>query len=241
MVPLRTHLAPRRIKCEIPSPLPWAALAAMMFCPDPSLALDASSILNSWITAQESCQTWSADFTQTRTLKSLSRPLVSHGKVWFASPGRFRWEAMSPAPTIAVRDSNQMLMIYPRLKRAERYPLGDAASGPMGDTLSLLDAGFPRDRASFNARFRLVSIVARDACWEIAMQPARSATRRLVPGLSVLVSTSGFNLAAFEITFADGSRMRSEFAKPERDAPIPDAIFRPTLPPGYTITEPLRQ
>jgi hypothetical protein len=34
-----------------------------------------------------------------------------------------------------------MLVIYPKLKRAERYPLHDQAAGPWKDTLALLEAG----------------------------------------------------------------------------------------------------
>lgn len=241
MVPFRAHLASRCLTRGTPVQLLCAALAGMAFCASQSLALDADAVLDSWIEAQKTFHTWSADFTQTRTLQSLNRPLVSTGRVWFASPNRFRWEAVSPAPTIAVRDADQMLVIYPRLKRAERYLLGEDASGPMGDALCLLDAGFPRDRKNFDARFRLVSVVARNACWEIGMQPARAATRKLVPSLSVLISTNGFSLTAFEITFADGSRMRNEFVRPEVNAPISDDIFRPNLGPEYTITEPLRQ
>ena len=75
-----------------------------------------------WFAAQTNLQSWSADFTQTRSLKVLAQPLVSTGKVWVA-PGRFRWELGQPAQTIVLRQPDQLLIIYPRLKRAEKYPL----------------------------------------------------------------------------------------------------------------------
>ncbi|HPA20485.1 MAG TPA: outer membrane lipoprotein carrier protein LolA [Verrucomicrobiae bacterium] len=218
-----------------------AALAGPACGPTLAPAADAGTILDSWIGAQKAFKTWTADFTQTRALKSLNRPLVSTGKVWFSNPNRFRWETMNPAPTIAVRDADQMMVIYPRLKRAERYLLGGEASGPMGDALALLDVGFPRDRASFDARFRLVSVVPRNGRWELRMQPAKIVTRRLVPELTVQISTNDFELATFEVTFADGSRMRNQFTRQEPNAPIADDVFRPTLPPDFKITEPLRK
>src|SRR5436853_7123535 len=104
-----------------------------------------------WLEAQKNIQTWTADVTQTRALKTLSKPLISHGHVWFTAPNRFRWEIGSPAQTIAVRQPEQMLVIYPRLQRAEKYPLNGQAAGPWKDTLALLEAGFPRSQAELES------------------------------------------------------------------------------------------
>src|SRR5882724_7483799 len=81
-------------------------------------AADTNSLLATWLAKQPDIQTWSADFIQTRALKSLTQPLTATGHVWFAAPNRFRWELGHPPQTIAVRGSNEMLVIYPPLKRA---------------------------------------------------------------------------------------------------------------------------
>src|ERR1017187_6525477 len=56
-----------------------------------------------WFAVQTNLQSWSADFTQTRSLKMLSQPLVATGKVWVTVPNRFRWELGQPAQTIVLR------------------------------------------------------------------------------------------------------------------------------------------
>src|SRR5258708_14957684 len=84
-------------------------------------APDANALLSAWLKAQTNMQTWSADFTQTRAFKSMSQPLTATGHVWFEAPSRFRWELGKPARTIAVREPDQLVVLYPRLKRAERY------------------------------------------------------------------------------------------------------------------------
>ena len=66
-----------------------------------------------WIAAQANLRTWSADVVETRALKTLSQPLVSAGKVWVAIPDRFRWELGQPAQTIALRQPDQLCIIYP--------------------------------------------------------------------------------------------------------------------------------
>jgi outer membrane lipoprotein-sorting protein len=93
--------------------------------------------------AQTHIQTWSAEFVQTRRLKALTQPLNATGRVWFAAPNRFRWELGQPPQTIAVRNAQEMLVIYPKLKRAERYPLTGNAGGQWRKRLLCSKPGFP--------------------------------------------------------------------------------------------------
>ena len=97
-----------------------------------SAPTDTNAVLSTWIAAQANIHTWSADVVQTRTLKSLTQPLTAKGHVWFEAPNRFRWELGNPPQTIAVRGPEEMLVIYPRLKHAERYALGGDQSGGAG-------------------------------------------------------------------------------------------------------------
>src|SRR5689334_19884203 len=120
-------------------------------------AADPPPAVASWLAAQTNIQTWSADFVQTRTLKSLTQPLTASGHVWFAAPNRFRWELGNPAQTIAVRAPTEMLVIYPRLKRVERFPLTGEQTGPWRDALELLETGFPRSEAEMTSRLKILS------------------------------------------------------------------------------------
>src|SRR5438045_2454800 len=52
-------------------------------------AADTNSVISTWIAAQTNIHTWSAEVVQTRTLKSLTKPLTSYGHVWFEAPNRF--------------------------------------------------------------------------------------------------------------------------------------------------------
>src|SRR5947207_13428143 len=84
----------------------------------PSGAEEADSPLTVWLNGQTNIQTWSADFTQTRLLKTFTQPLSAKGHVWFATPNQFRWAITDPTPTIAIRNAEGLTVIYPRLKRA---------------------------------------------------------------------------------------------------------------------------
>src|SRR5256885_4233656 len=122
-------------------------LALICLATERMRAANADSVLAAWLNAQTNVQTWSASVIQTRTLKSLTQPLTATGHVWFAAPNRFRWELGAPPQTIALRQADQMLVVYPRLSRAEKYPLTGDHTGPWRDTLALLEAGFPSSRS----------------------------------------------------------------------------------------------
>ena len=202
-------------------------------------AADYDAQFNKWFEVQTNLQSWSGDFTQTRTLTVLNQPLVSHGKVW-VKPGEFRWELGQPVQTILLRRPDQLLIIYPRLKRAEKYPLAAVPAGPMKDALALLDASLPRDRATMEKNFRLVSATETNSILEMTLQPKSEAARKFIGQIVIGFHTNDFIIAATEMKFADGSSLRNDFTNIVLNLPMEPELFEATLPPDYTVVEPLK-
>jgi outer membrane lipoprotein-sorting protein len=200
-----------------------------------SAELDA---LQPWFQTQSGMQTWAADLIQTRSLKTLVHPLVSTGRVWFARPNRFRWELGNPAQTIALRATNDMWVIYPRLERAERFALD--APGPWRDVLGLLETGFPESVEAMRRQFQLISLTATNQQLEAALQPRAAAARRLIPRFSIVLETNAWGLLATEMEFADGSRLRNDFFNTRTNPILEPGLFLPGFPDHYRVVEPLR-
>jgi outer membrane lipoprotein-sorting protein len=207
----------------------------------PVCAGDSSLLVSAWLNAQTNIHTWTADVVQTRNLKSLARPLSKEGRVWFAAPNRFRWEIGTPAETIAVRKPDEMLVIYPRLKRAERFPLDQQDTGPFKDTLALLDAGFPRGRAALDARFNIASqSLSNDVC-TLVLQPRSTSARRMMPELRIAFGTNDWTLRSTELKFADGSTMHNAFLNPKLNPPVAENLFNPAIEAGIKVVEPMKK
>jgi|SRR5205809_2570297 len=216
-------------------------LALICLATERMRAANADSVLAAWLNAQTNVQTWSASVIQTRALKSLTRPLTATGHVWFAAPNRFRWELGDPPQTIAVRQADQMLVIYPKLKRAERYPLTGEQTGPWRDTLALLEAGFPRSPGELESRFRLVGQTTSNHVHEVTLQPRSASARRLMPQIKIAFATDDFALRATEVQFADGSTMRNDFTGAVLNSKLDEATFSPRLEDDFKIVEPLKR
>src|SRR5436309_2371646 len=205
------------------------------------LACGASSVRGAWLNSQTHIQTWSAEVIQTRALKSLAQPLTATGRVWFAAPNRFRWELGNPPQTIALRQPDQMLVIYPKLKRAEKYPLTRDHAGPWTDTLALLEAGFPRSQSELESRFRIESEATAEGVHEVTLQPKSASARRMMPHIKIAFATSDFSLLATELEFADGSRMRNDFTNAVMNPKLDESLFSFDVDSTFRVIEPLTQ
>lgn len=223
---------------------PWIAsvwLSALASVTMSYAAGQPSSAVSAWLEAQTNIHSWSADFVQTRTLKTLAQPLSETGRVWFVAPNRFRWELGQPAKTIAVRAPEELLIIYPRLKRVERFPLAGPQTGPWRDALSLLEAGFPRNQAELQAQYNILSQNVAGTDCELTLQPKSAAARRMMPQIRITFDTSDFSLRGTELQFADGSTMKNKFKNASINPPVDLSIFSPETPADYKVVEPLKK
>ncbi len=228
MVSLRSHLAG------------IGRLVALIVAASAS-AGEGEAWLDRWFAAQTNLQTWSAEFVQTRSLQALAQPLMATGQVWVALPDRFRWELGQPAQTIALRQPDRLWVIYPRLKRAEAYPLNPQHPGPWRDALALLEAGFPRSRAELESRFRVLAVAPTNAVLHLRLQPRSASARRMMTEIQVSLRTNDFSLAATEVRFVDGSSLRNDYRNARLNPPLPDGCFEAKMDKDFTIVEPLRQ
>jgi len=242
MVSIRSHLAQKRVARTARAPRLWLCLVLCLAAPlsHAAEAAKLEGLFGQWFAVQTNLQSWSADFTQTRSLKVLAQPLISTGKVWVAT-SRFRWELGQPPQTIALRQPDQLVIIYPRLKRAEKYPLSGVPAGPVKDAFALLDASLPRDRAAMEERFRLVSATETNSTLQVELQPRSASARKFISEIRIAFRTNDFSIAMTEMQFADGSTLRNDFTNVVLNPVIPPEKFDAALAPDVTVVEPLRR
>jgi outer membrane lipoprotein-sorting protein len=186
---------------------------------------ESETALHQWLDAQSEIRTWSADVVQTRSLKSLAKPLKADGKVWFDGPSRFRWQLGDPPRTVAIRTSDELQVIYPRLKQIETYPFSGDLDPAWQQVLELLEVGFPSDEASFFNRYELLETVAVEDGWRFRLRPSSAAVRRMLEEVDIEVAGEDFRLLATELVFPDGSTMRNDFSGHSLNQPIDPSLF----------------
>jgi outer membrane lipoprotein-sorting protein len=215
-------------------------LLALLTSVCPVLGAGTNSVVAAWLGAQTNIHSWAADFVQTRALKSLTQPLTATGHVWFAAPSRFRWELGNPPQTIAVRAPADLYVIYPLLKRAERYPLS-GETGAWRDALALLEAGFPRSQAELDSQYDILGQTMSGQVCELTLQPKSATARRMMPQIKIGFDTANSSLRWTELEFADGSTMRNDFKNPVLNPSINEEQFTFQAPPDYKVVTPLKK
>lgn len=154
------------------------------------------------------------------------------------APNLFRWELGNPAQTVAIRSTNELAVLYPRLKRAERIPFTNQL-GPLRDALTLLEAGFPRSRADLESRFHLRSLteIPPDA-WKLVLQPRSAEARRFMESVTLEFALAEPGPRATELRFADGTTLRNDFRQPRANPELPADSFTITIPTGFKVVTP---
>lgn len=236
MVSLRSHLAGLRRALTL---VAWASVVCGAMA---EAAADTNAAaLAGWFEAQTRLKTWSADFTETRFLQTLTQPLVSTGRVSVSLPDRFRWELGEPPQTIVIRQPAQLLIVYPRFKRIEKYPLEGKQSGPWRDALSMLEAGFPRSQTDLDSRFRTLTVTQTNAQLGVTLQPRGALARRMMDSLQLQLRTNDWSLLSMEIRFGDGSRLRDEFTNAVANPTLKNDLFETGTYADFSIIEPLKK
>ena len=194
-------------------------------------------VLRSWLAVSTNLTSFEAEFRQTRHLKVLTEPLASTGRVWFSAPDQFRWEVGNPPQSIALRSGETLVVLSPKLRRAETYSLGGASSGPAKDLMGLLDGAFPRSLEEWKHRFEVVGVLTNQGVLQLELRPRSASARKLMPTLVVGLDLGSHGLRLTEMVMADGSRIRSEFHSLRTNVPVSPDLFRVQLDGSWKTTQ----
>ncbi len=210
-----------------------------------STAVQAESIdlgpVEAWLEKARETSTVQAEFTQTRWLKTFTRPLKSEGQLFFARPDLFRWEIKDPSPSMAIVGREKITILYPELNRAERFSREQVERSEWGDSFELMRTGFPQDIQTLKRRFNILSLEKAGPNGTYALRLEVKGKKRKNPVEQAQIefdATRGLLLAT-ELFFKDGSRMRNEFRNVQLNRQLPADVFEAQIPSGYQVAEPL--
>ncbi|TVZ40185.1 outer membrane lipoprotein-sorting protein [Alteromonadaceae bacterium 2753L.S.0a.02] len=205
----------------------------------------ADNTLERWLAHQAEITTWQAQVIQIRRIKNLTNELSNPGTLQFIKPNQFRWELGKPLRTLAIRDGAQLLIAYPRLQQAERYPFDKITDPAMKQALLLLEVGFPSDATLFYEQYAPLktTLINRENNKKVAiieLEPKAGGARKLLEKVILEITQEALLLEANELHFSDGSSLRNEFTQQVFNSTLPESVLNVDLT-GYEISEPLSQ
>lgn len=167
----------------------------------------------------------SADITETRQLRTLSRPLFSKGRLWFAAPSSFRWENGPSGETVLIGNAGEMFLIRRGKEEAgsctrvggDRPP----AQWPLG-----IPGLFPWDHDALLRSFRVESVAIRSGVCHAEMTPLGGGSLRGVSSLHLDFNAEDGRWIRLRIITREGSSLLEEFSNVRINPVIPGHLFR---------------
>ncbi|MBI3303929.1 MAG: outer membrane lipoprotein chaperone LolA [Deltaproteobacteria bacterium] len=170
-----------------------------------------------------------ADFTQEVESATLGQKVESRGTVAFKKPGRMRWEFSEPQQTL-VSDGECFWFYQPADKQVLKTPFQQAFS-------SSTPASFLTGVGRLDQDFTVSLTGETTDVYQLRLTPKKDA--EAIGLLDLAVSAKTFDILQATITDPLGNVTRLRFSNIDRTAPLDDALFHFTAPPGVDVIEAL--
>jgi chaperone LolA len=174
----------------------------------------------------------SAEFTEERTTRLVSKPIVSSGTMAFQSPNKFRREVKGNAPSMAVCNGQELWIYYPAFKEAEHYTLGQRQV--FDDSLAALTAGLNFEGVE---KYFKIKATKNSEGYDVALTPKSSGLRKYVTSLQVSMDADGI-VKKTDAILPKGDRVVTSY-RSVKSAKQSDSKFEFTPPAGVNVTTPL--
>ena len=173
-----------------------------------------------------------ADFTEERTTRLLSKPLQGAGTIAFQTPNKFRRELKGQSPSLTVCNGSELWIHYPKFQEAEHYTLGKRQF--FDDSLAALTAGLNFQQV--DKYFRTTS--SHDGSgYQILLTPKSGGLRQILTSLTVSLNADAV-IDKTEAVLPKGEHVTTTY-KNVHSAKQSGAKYDFTPPAGTHVSTPL--
>lgn len=169
--------------------------------------------------------TLSADITETRHLRTLSRPVTSKGHLWFVSPSSFRWKNGHPNESVLIGNDEGLFLVTRLEGKKSCRRLDSSTAAPMSPLG--IPGLFPGDYDAFLQVLRVESISVSGNRCHAEMAPLGNGGLRGVSSLHLDFDSDNGRWISLRIITKDGSSILQEFSNVRINAKVPPELFDP--------------
>jgi len=180
--------------------------------------------LKSWLALQKSLRSVEADFVQSRSLRTLRKPLTSPGKLWFTSNGDLHWEVGTPPKTVFLRNKDGSFLILPPKKRFQTLNTG-GDSPTAAPEFQMPEFPLASDIGEFTKRFEVLKVQSEATHCDMEVLPREALAKKYVQVLRLRFDPKNGPLHSFEIVGKDGSSLKTEFSNIRLNQKIDPSVF----------------
>lgn len=189
------------------------------------------SPLRAMIALQKSIHTLSADFTQSRSLKTLRDPLISHGKLWIQPQQFFRWELGTPPKTIVIGTPTETTVIQPFKKTASKKIRSSSIGGTdTSEAFGMMSLPGNGDFDDFQREVRILRTENSAGIFHVEFIPKNTEQVRGLTAIRLDFNSQTGQWIRLEFLTRDGSSIRNDFTDIKTNQKLDPHLF------GYNLT-----
>ncbi len=166
-------------------------------------------------------QTISADFVQKKSMKILSKPLVSEGKFYYAAPDSIRWEYVKPLKSVVVSEKGKTR----RYMAAGGKMIEDKTGGAQAMKIVLDEvAGWMGGRFTANPSF--TAVIKEGPMTQITLTPAGKGMAGMIEKIEITISRKDASVQSVRIVESATAETRIDFKNVVINQSIQPSVFR---------------
>jgi chaperone LolA len=173
-----------------------------------------------------------ANFTEEKITRLLTKPVVGNGTIAFQAPNKFRRELAGNNPSTTVCDGEVLWIYYPNFKEAEKYTLGQKQF--FDESLAALTAGLNFQNVE---KFFRVGAAKESNGYRVSLTPKTGGLKRILTALTVWLDEDGM-IQKTDAALPKGDRVTTVY-KNVKAAKQSDAKFEYAPPAGTNVSTPL--
>jgi outer membrane lipoprotein-sorting protein len=203
--------------------------------PAPAIVTDpaaVTSLLQRFDEAQMRTQTMIASFVERKRLRLLVEEQVRTGTFLYTKPSQFLWKYSQPDGKVVRIDSEQLLVYYPNLNKAEEIDISRYSKR----LLRFFGLGQPTAELRKYYDLSLAEDPQMPDTYLLILDPIKRRVARRLDSLRIWIDRDMMVPRQVEYVEPDGDSTRFSFRNIETNSPISPARYEVKIPPGVQIS-----
>lgn len=203
--------------------------------PQPSAVTDpveVNALLQRFDEAQLRTQTLIASFVERKRLHLLVDEQVQTGVFYYTRPSRFLWEYSQPDGKVIMISSDQLLVYYPNLKKAEEVDISRYSKR----ILRFFGLGQPTAELRKYYELTLAEDPSMPDTYVLLLDPTKRRVQKRLDSIRIWIDRDMMVPRQIEYVEADGDSTRFTFRNIEINSDISPARYEVKIPPGVRIS-----
>ncbi len=181
------------------------------------------NLVDDLLNKQAAIKTLEAEFVQKRTLRTMTRPLSSEGRILYSSDGpKLLMEVGKPVrKLIKVEDGKALIIDMAKQTGERRQTSGEG----MQEAALFFRIPIAKDTEELQQRFTIESVANESGVITLVLIPKNDQLSRYVKQMTMKFTERSGLLREYELSFSDRSEFSMTFTKTTANKGIEDAAF----------------